>query len=225
MTQKMMKDFKVNVLWDKENIIEIPKDQVYQAQNLKISADASSATPFFCLTAINSGSISVEGLDLNCKQPDLAIIKILETMGAKVISTGKVVHLTSRALNAISIDMINMTDIVPCLAMTALFAKGKSKLNNIQHIQYKESNRIDSICKLLKLVGARFELQTNSLHIEGGTAKAGAILPSFNDHRIAMAGSLLGSKLKGTEIINPDCVSKTYPNYFNDFLKLLNNHF
>ena len=60
--------------------------------------------------------------------------------------------------------MINMTDIVPCLAITALFAKGTSKLNNIQHIKYKESNRIKSICELLKLVGAKFELHTNSLH-------------------------------------------------------------
>lgn len=221
MTRYIMKSFGVESFWRSQNCLEVPKGQAYYANNYVISGDASSVAPLFCLAAITSGSIEIEGLNLDSFQSDFGILKILETMGCKINKKQQNIFLKGGNLRAISVDMKNMTDIVPCLAMVALFAKGKTYLNNIGHMKYKESNRIEAICHLLKLVGAKFAADNTSLSIEGLSARHGACLPSFDDHRIAMAGSLLGAKLSGTEIINPNCINKTYPNYFKDFFKVI----
>jgi 3-phosphoshikimate 1-carboxyvinyltransferase len=110
-------------------------------------------------------------------------------------------------------------DAVPALAALAAFGDGESRFQGIGHLRYKESDRIAALARLLTLAGAAAEAEADTLVVRGPVrpAAAGAVLlPTFDDHRIAMAAGILSLRVPGLLIENPGCVAKSYPAFFRD---------
>ncbi|NMC06740.1 MAG: 3-phosphoshikimate 1-carboxyvinyltransferase, partial [Candidatus Lokiarchaeota archaeon] len=105
-------------------------------------------------------------------------------------------------------------------AVLGAFASGKTRITNVENIRVKESDRIAAITTELKRMGARVEEFKDGLEIMPG-ALHGASIKTYDDHRIAMAFSIAGLKVKGIKIEDPGCVAKTYPKFFDEFLNLV----
>jgi 3-phosphoshikimate 1-carboxyvinyltransferase len=121
-------------------------------------------------------------------------------------------------LKAIDVDMAAMPDMVPTLAAVALFSPGKTRIRNILHLRYKESDRIAAIAREWSRMGAEVEEKEDALILRGGLPLKSARIDSHNDHRIAMSAAVAGLRVP-LNIDNPACVGKSFP----DFWKLWHN--
>ncbi len=223
MTRAVMSHFGVHCDWMGNNTMQIKRNQCYKGRDYSIEGDASSASYFFGMAAITGGKVIVKGISQDSTQGDLGLLGILEKMGCKVNWQKDQVTLIGGPLKAVEVDMNSMSDVAPTLAIIALFADGITKITNIQNMRIKECDRIDAVTKELKKVGANVSQWEDGLAIEGFSYSNGAMLETYDDHRMAMSFSLLGLKIPDIRILNPDCVAKTFPDYFERFLTLVNN--
>ena len=135
---------------------EIKGGQAYNAFDLPIPADFSSATFFMCAAAILNGDITLTGLDFNDSQPDKAVAEYLSAMGADVKISGSSVRIKGGELKGIEIDMNKTPDALPAMAVTAAFAHGETRLVNVPQARSKETDRIACMAKELKKIGRRY---------------------------------------------------------------------
>ena len=128
-----------------------------------------------------------------------------------------------RSLRPVSIDAADFPDAVPVLTALAAFAEGESRFAGIGHLRVKESDRIAALAALAQAAGATALDRPEELSIAGPPrpAAAPARLPTFEDHRLAMAAALLSLGVPGALIENPDCVAKSYPGFFRDLETIL----
>jgi 3-phosphoshikimate 1-carboxyvinyltransferase len=157
----------------------------------------------------------------NFVQADRKIIPLLKKMGAKIkISPDKLVIEGPAQLKGGSFCLRDCPDLTPVMAIAALFAKGKTRLYGISHIQTKESDRISCLRQELLKIGTRIQGGHDDLVIDPRPRlKARARLNPHNDHRLAMAFSILGLKL-GAIVEDVECVAKSYPGFFKDLKKI-----
>jgi 3-phosphoshikimate 1-carboxyvinyltransferase len=221
MTQKIMQQFGVICDWSDPKVISIPGEQCYQGRHYSIEGDASSASYFLGMAAITQGQITINGISPDSTQGDLGLISILEQMGCEIKWQQNRVTLKGNPLKAIEVDMNSMSDVAPTLAMVALFAKGKTVIRNVGNMRIKECDRIDAVTNELKKLGAKVHQWQDGFSIEGGSWVRGAVLETYDDHRMAMSFSLLGLRIPEIEIVDPVCVAKTFPAYFELFFSLL----
>jgi 3-phosphoshikimate 1-carboxyvinyltransferase len=190
-------------------------------QTYDIEPDASAACYFFAAAAITGGRVTELGLPEKSLQGDIAFVDVLADMGCRVerCSSGITVH--GRQLRGIDVDMNAISDTVMTLAAVACFAEGPTTIRNVAHIRHKETDRITALATELRKVGAEVEEFADGLTI---TPKPlhGASISTYNDHRMAMSMSLIGLEVSGVFIENPNCVAKTYPDFFADLEKLRN---
>ncbi|HLC79683.1 MAG TPA: 3-phosphoshikimate 1-carboxyvinyltransferase [archaeon] len=193
----------------------------YRAQKYQIEGDYSSASYFFAAAAISGGKVKVKNLNADSKQGDKFFLKILERIGCSIEHGNDYVTVRgpeAATLLPIEIDMANYPDIVPTLAVALAFANGRSVIKNIGHLAVKESNRIESICSNLSACGIKNRAGADFIEIQGAKPHAASI-NTFGDHRVAMAFSIMGLAVDGIEIENPQVVSKSYPNFFEELSK------
>ena len=221
MTRQIMADFGAQSHWLGPKNLAIKGRQGYQGREYQIEGDASSASYFFALAAITGGEITVLGIQKNSTQGDLGLVGILEQMGCQVTWETGQVTLKGGPLKAVEVDMNSMSDVAPTLAVVALFAKGKTVINNVANMRIKECDRIQAVTSELGKLGAVCAQWPDGLSVEGLGNLRGASLATYDDHRMAMAFALAGVKVSGVEIENPGCVSKTFPDFFETFLPLL----
>lgn len=187
----------------------------------KTEADASAATYFLAAGAIpGNGPVEVTGVGSSSIQGDSKFIQVLKQMGADVeAKPGSMRVKPSSMLSGVDIDMNDMPDAAMTLAVLALFAKGDTRIYNIENLRVKESERIRGLRIELEKLGAIVVETKDSLLITPPETIRPAVIETYQDHRMAMAFSLasLGTDVK---ILDPDCVRKTYPDYFQDFQKL-----
>ncbi len=138
-------------------------------------------------------------------------------MGALVETDKNSVAVRSLRLNAIRADLSDCIDLLPTVAVLAATANGVSELTGIERGRLKESNRVSAVREGLQKMGINVQEERNRLIIAGSTPK-GSVIDSKGDHRIAMAFSLLGSAVGETIINDAECVSKTFPQFW-DVLK------
>ena len=193
----------------------------YAAADYAIEPDASAASYFFAAAAITGGSVRVEGLSRKSMQGDIGFCDVLEKMGCAVQwnndATSQSITVSGRAQRGIDIDMNAISDTVPTLAVVALFADGPTTIRNVAHIRDKETDRIrDLACELRKL-GADVSEHADGLTIrpllQPRTLQA-VTLATYDDHRMAMSLSLAGLRVPGVGILDPACVGKTFPDYW-----------
>ncbi len=189
------------------------------ACNRTVEGDWSQAAFHLCLGAVN-GNVTVKGLDINTLQGDSAIVELLKQFGAKVTVTYNGVNVKKSELNGITIDASQIPDLVPILAVTAAFAKGKTTITHAERLRIKESDRLKETALRLKAFGIDVTETSDGLEIIGGVPK-GAKITSANDHRIVMAFSVMAAGSVEESVIDGcEAINKSYPDFFKDFSSL-----
>ncbi len=216
LTIDIMKKFKVKAYQIDALHFKVPGHQSYIPCDMYIEPDLSNAGYFWAVGAITKSMISIKNISKNSLQGDLKQIRIFEKMGCAVKIDDNQIGVCGSSLKGIDIDMADMPDAVPAIAVVASFAKGKTRIRNIKHLREKECDRIDALHSQLKKMGIKAEQGEDYLEITGGKPK-GARIETFNDHRIAMAFSIPGLLIKGMEIENETCVEKSFPDFWDIF--------
>ena len=191
-----------------------------------VEGDASSASYFLAAGAISGGPVRVEGIGRNSLQGDVLFIKALEKMGACILQGDNWIEVRasqSGRLKAINIDCNHIPDAAMTLAVVALFADGVTILKNIASWKVKETDRLFAMATELRKLGAAVDKGPDFLRITppiDGNITPLVAINTYNDHRMAMCFSLasLGAPVR---INDPACVSKTFPNYFAEFAKIV----
>lgn len=187
----------------------------YYAKDLVVEADASTATYFAALAAVTGGKITMQNLGRNTRQPDYGFLDILERMGATV-GRGDVassVEMKGQLKGGFDVDMRPLSDATLTLAAIAPFADGPIHMHGVAHIRHHECDRISAMCASLSAVGIKVEEHEDGLTVYPGTPKF-AVLDTFEDHRMAMSLAVLGVAGSGVELLEPGCISKTCPSFF-----------
>ncbi|HEY4231555.1 MAG TPA: 3-phosphoshikimate 1-carboxyvinyltransferase [Thermoanaerobaculia bacterium] len=193
------------------------------AERYAVPGDYSSAIPLLAAagaTGTAGGRLSLEGLRWPSGDADAGALPVLERMGLRLAtSPGSVaVSADPRSLRPVSVAATDFPDAVPALAALSALAAGESRFSGIAHLRLKESDRIAALAALLEAAGARAVAEEDALTVVGPvrTMRRFAVLPTANDHRMAMAAAILALARPGILIENPGCVSKSYPGFFRD---------
>ncbi len=214
-TRSIMAAFGVQIISKDYKFFRIEGGQQYQPQVYNIEPDASNASYFFAAAAITGGRVTVEHLNLDSAQGDLEFVYLLEQMGCQTTVSNTGITVTGpRQLKGIDVDMRKISDTSLTLAAIAPFADGKVSIRNIEHTRWQETDRIHAMVTELKKLGVPVVEHRDGLEISPAPIKPAAI-DTYEDHRVAMAFSLVGLKASGIRINNPECVSKTFPDYFH----------
>ncbi len=194
--------------------------QKYQPTKYTIEGDWSSVSYLLAAGALN-GSVEISNLDSASLQGDKILLNFLHEMGATVGLDRTTFRVSKPAneLRPIKVDLKESIDLLPTMMVLAAFAKGKSEFHGIARARLKESDRVKTMQEELEKTGVKVESRDDIVYVQGTTPK-GAIFESHNDHRIAMALSLIGICCGETTIKGAECVSKTYPEYWDTIKNL-----
>ena len=217
LTLDVLKEFGIDIESNNYEHYRIKGSQKYKHCSLIIEGDWSGAA-FMLVAGAIAGSITVTGLNMNSRQPDKVIIDVLREAGAKVEINNNEVSVTHLELKAFEFNSEDSPDLFPALVAIACNCRGKSIITGANRLIHKESNRANALQEEFSKLGDNIKIDNNSIIVEGKKLKGGTVL-SHGDHRIAMALAIAGLQTETPlKIINPDCVSKSYPNFFNDLI-------
>jgi 3-phosphoshikimate 1-carboxyvinyltransferase len=192
----------------------------YRGCRYEVEPDASAASYFFAAAAITQGRITVEGLHADSLQGDVAFCDCLRQMGCEVAASPQGITVAGRTLHGIDIDMNAISDTVQTLGAVALFADGPTTIRNVGHIRHKETDRLSALAIELRKLGAQVDEYDDGLRIERRGLQ-GAVIDTYDDHRMAMSLALVGLRQPGVVIRDPGCTAKTYPAFFQDLERLV----
>ena len=216
LTLEVMRDFGVQVDLSGEGRLRIPGGQRYRPRGYSIEPDAMSAGYFLAIAAVTGGRVQVDGLSPASSQPDLRFIEVLERMGCAVERrTGAIAVRGPRYLHGVDADLNEMPDSALLLAVLACFAHGPTTIRNISNLRVKESDRIAALETELSKLGAEVETSEHDIRIRPPEKVRAARIATYDDHRIAMSFAVAGLRVPGVVIENPECVSKTFPGFFD----------
>ncbi len=218
-TLDIMQTFGVSVENESYRKFTVKAGGRYRAQTYAVEGDASSASYFFAAAAVTGGEVTVTRLNPNSVQGDIQFPKVLERMGCQVETGAEKITVHGNRLRGITIDMNNMPDAVQTLAVVALFADGPTTVTGIANLRIKETDRIAALAKELTRLGATMETGDDHLTIQPGPLK-GAEVETYDDHRMAMSFAVAGLNVPGVKIKNPQCVDKSFPDFFDRFQTL-----
>ncbi len=219
MTRQIMSTFGVEVRNQGYRSFFIRAGQRYLPKKYRIEGDVSNASYFFEAAAVCKGRVRVRNLNPATIQGDIGFLEILERMGCRVTRGGDWIEVSGKELRGIKVDMNEMPDLVPTLAVTAAFARGETAIQNIGHLRLKESDRIHALAVELSKMGIRVREEDDGLEIEGGKAQ-GAEIETYDDHRMAMSFAIAGLAVSGVKIKGEQCVDKSFPGFWEMLQKL-----
>jgi 3-phosphoshikimate 1-carboxyvinyltransferase len=216
MTLETMEKFGVKVDRDKYARFSI-QNTAYDIDDYIVEGDISSASYFFAAAALTKSKITVKNVNAESSQADMGFLRILEDAGNEVIRNRTSITLIGHGVKLFNVDMELCPDQAQTLAVLASLAEGTTVISGVQSLRVKETERVQAIENELNRVGVKTSSTHSTLTIHGGTANGPARIETYNDHRMAMAFSLLGLKLTGIAINDPNVVSKTFPDYWAKF--------
>ncbi|MCV2525949.1 MAG: 3-phosphoshikimate 1-carboxyvinyltransferase [Candidatus Lightella neohaematopini] len=226
MTINIMKVFGVKIInYNYKYFYIVGKQHYYSPGNYIIEGDVTHASYFLAASVISNNAVLINNINYSSIQGDIKFLNILNKMGAKILlSSNYIKCIGADKLYSINIDCKNIPDVAMTAAIISIFATGTTKLYNISTWSIKETNRIVAITNELIKLGVKVISNQNSMIIipQKKLSKY-VIINTYNDHRIAMCFALMIlAKIKIT-IINPDCVNKSFPNFFKYFLSYCYN--
>lgn len=226
-TLNLIRRFGVVVQRDGWQSFTIAAGQRYVSPGtIHVEGDASSASYFLAAGAIAGGPVRVEGVGKDSIQGDVRFVEALEQMGATIRMGDNWIEAESNGvLHAIDADFNHIPDAAMTIAVAALYADGPSTLRNIASWRVKETDRISAMAIELRKLGAIVEEGADYLRITPPKEIQTAAIDTYDDHRMAMCFSLAtldGAARRGNKVrINdPQCVAKTFPDYFDAFAKV-----
>jgi 3-phosphoshikimate 1-carboxyvinyltransferase len=215
LTLEVMDRFGVGVQREGYRRFKVPAGPGYRPADYQVEGDASSASYFWAAAALTGGTVATENLfPKRSRQGDMAFLVLLEKMGARVRKESRRVIVKGRTLVGIEADMSAMPDMVPTLAVLALFAQGKTVIRNVAHLRHKESDRLQALREEWTRLGARIEERPDGLIIEGSAPLNGTLCDPHNDHRLAMSLAVIGLRVPGIRIRQAGCVKKSFPSFW-----------
>ncbi len=215
-TLNLMRRFGVNATHEDYRRFTVPLGTYRSPGTLLVEGDASAATYFLAAGAI-AGQIRVDGIGANSIQGDVAFIDVLRAMGAAVDVGADHVSVTANGLNAVDLDLNAIPDAAMTVAILALFARGTSRIRNVGNWRVKETDRMAALATELRKVGATVAVEGDSISITPPARLVGAEIETYDDHRMAMCFSLVALGGVDITIRDPNCVRKTFPDYFSVF--------
>ncbi|MEM2918632.1 MAG: 3-phosphoshikimate 1-carboxyvinyltransferase [Candidatus Altiarchaeota archaeon] len=221
MTIDLMKRFGVMVKRKDYKKFNITK-QKYKARDILLEGDATNASYFFALAAITKGTIRVNEINPKTIQGDIKFLDILKQMGCKIKKGKDWVEIQGRTLRGITTDMNSMPDVVPTLAIVALFAKGRTKIKNVKNLRIKETDRLRALTNELEKIGAKVKELEDGLLISPVKKLKECKIETYNDHRIAMSFGILSLVEPRIKIKNPNCVKKSFPEFWKILRRIKN---
>ena len=236
-TLNLMAKFGIQVKRDGWQRFTIPAGCQYMSPGeIHVEGDASSATYFIALGAISTGAIGSNSIDIlgvgaDSIQGDIRFIDAARMMGAQIDSTPNTLRISRGApgtgwpLHAIDLDCNHIPDAAMTLAVMALYAEGTTTLRNIASWRVKETDRLAAMACELRKLGATVEEGSDFISITPPATLAdwkSASIHTYDDHRMAMCFSLaaFNPAQLPIRILDPKCVAKTYPDYFEDLFSL-----
>ena len=196
----------------------IPADSRYRSPGVvHVEGDASGASYFLAAGAIGGGPVRVEGVGRGSIQGDVRFAEALERMGARIVRGEHWIEARAPAdgrLRAFDLDLNHIPDAAMTLAVAALFADGPCRLRHVGSWRVKETDRLAAMAAELAKVGATVEEGTDYLVVRPPARLRGAAIATYDDHRMAMCLSLAGLGGVPLRILDPGCVAKTFPDYF-----------
>jgi 3-phosphoshikimate 1-carboxyvinyltransferase len=217
MTISVMKQFGVEVDRQGYDCFTIQPSFFFPLSSYSIESDASAASYFFAAPAICGGTVKVENISRKSVQGDIAFLDVLQKMGCVVAESDNsiIVHRPQgSSIVGIDVDMRDISDTAQTLAAIAPFASSPTRIHGIASARVKETDRVHATCTELARLGVQVEEYEDGMTIYPCQTFKPANIQTYNDHRMAMAFSLIGLSIDGVTIENPTCVSKTFPNYF-----------
>ncbi|MCG6533739.1 MAG: 3-phosphoshikimate 1-carboxyvinyltransferase [Syntrophales bacterium LBB04] len=222
MTIEAMRRYGVEVKGEGTGEYIIRGGQSYRGISYLVEGDASTASYFFLAAALCRGRIKVLNINPRSLQGDIRILSVMEDLGCKVTRGADWVEIIGAALRPgdYTVDMGDMPDMVPTLAVMSAFRDGRTEITNVAHLRIKESNRIAALVSEIGRMGIAVEEREEGLVITGGIPH-GAEIETYNDHRIAMSFAIAGLVVPGMKIANPQCVKKSFPEFWGELEKLM----
>lgn len=199
----------------------IPAASNYTAESLHIEGDASGASYFWALAALANKEITIENINKQSLQGDVAFVTILAEMGCLTSSTTNsiTIHGSPSCLQAVTVDMESMPDTAQTLAVLAACASGTTHITGLQTLRIKETDRINALQCELKKCGITTTATADSISIQGGIPKPASIA-TYHDHRMAMSFAILGAITTGMQIQDPQVVTKSFPDFWAELEKM-----
>jgi len=223
-TLALMARFGVEVVREGWARFSVPPGARYRSPGMvHVEGDASAASYFLAAGAIGGGPVRVTGVGRASIQGDVAFADALRRMGARVDLGDNWIEAAAPAgrLVGIDLDCNRIPDAAMTLGVLALFAEGPTTLRNIASWRVKETDRIHAMATELAKLGARVESGPDYLRVAAPAALVpGAAIDTYDDHRIAMCFSLAALGGVPVRINDPDCVAKTFPDYFDVFASI-----
>jgi 3-phosphoshikimate 1-carboxyvinyltransferase len=195
----------------------------YCATDYRVEPDASSASYPLAAAAMVGGAVSVRGLGTDSVQGDARFVEVLESMGCLVTAGAHdtvVMRRRDTPLRGVEVDMADISDLVPTLAVVATQAVTPTRITGVGFIRSKESDRLGDLAAELRKTGALVTVEPDGLLIEPTDLLHGAQLDTHHDHRLAMAFGLLGLVVDGIEIRDPAVVSKSWPSFWDELASI-----
>jgi len=219
LTLEVLADFGISFYREGYKFFQVPGGQSYQPRDYEIEADASSASYFWAAAALTGGRVTITNLSLESCQGDIDFLSVLARMGCRIAPTEAGLTLQGGPLTGIEVDMANMPDLVPTLAVAAAFARGDTVITGAAHLRHKESDRLAAVAGELARMGISAAETADGLIIHGGHPH-GAIIHTYDDHRIAMSFAVAGLKIPGISIRDAQVVAKSFPDFWEYFERL-----
>lgn len=182
--------------------------------------------PLLAAIIIKNSEIKIKGMDLQDPYGDKEVVYILQKMGANLTINNNCLTAKSSKLHAIEVDMNNLPDQLPTVAVAACFAKGKTVIKNALTARWKECDRISAITDELTKMGAKIQERKDGLIInQDGTWKLkGGIVNGHRDHRMVLSLAIAGlNSDKETIISNAEMINKSFENFVTDMRKIGTN--
>ena len=200
----------------------VPAPQKYNVPaNLRVEGDWSAAAFWLVAGVIGRNPVTVCGMNADSLQGDRYIIEHLRRMGADIRFVGDEIIAYPSQLHGTELDCVDTPDLVPILSVAAAAAQGTTFFTHVGRLRYKESDRLAAMQTLLQSFGVYSEIGEDTYAVTGGEAVATEPVDSFGDHRIAMSAAILSTVARGeTTIKGAECVAKSYPLFFEDFVSL-----
>ena len=221
----MMKDFGCDMAKKDKDVYCILPNQSYRGREYWIEPDVSAACYFYGMAAINGGTAQVLHVKRDCSQGDIKFLDVLEKMGCSVEDNEDGVILKAPedgVLRGVDCRMSDFSDQTMTLAAVAVFAQGPTKIRGVEHIRRQESDRIRGIVTEMTRFGVPCIEYEDGLEITPSEevlrmyrdGEKEVTFETYEDHRMAMAFALIGTKIPGVTIDNSLCCGKTFEDYF-----------
>lgn len=213
MTSAVMRSFGADVEHDGARVWTV--DGGYRATVYDVEPDASAASYFLAAAAITGGRVRIDGLGRESLQGDVHFAAVLGQMGCDVELGADHVQVSGRAFRGVDVDLSDISDTAPTLAVVAAFADSPSRISGIGFIRGKESDRVAGPVTELRRAAVDAEEFDDGFVVRPNGRPQPTTFETYDDHRMAMAFALVGLCVGGVKIAGPSCVNKTFPSFFD----------